>query len=90
MLRARFIGTAKPKPSAPTSAVAIAVVIPINSPLLLINAPPLEPLVIGASVCIRPNYVTPLPIVSLPTSRRLASAETTPEVTVGAAPSVNG
>ena len=70
--------------AAPTSAVAIAVVIPINSPLLFINAPPLEPLVIGASVCIRPNNVTPLPIVSLPTSRRLASAETTPEVTVGA------
>ena len=47
---ARLIGTAKPNPSAPTSAVAIAVVIPINSPLLLSNAPPLDPLVIGASV----------------------------------------
>ena len=50
MLSARLIGTANPNPSAPTSAVAIAVVIPINSPLLLIKAPPLEPLVIGASV----------------------------------------
>ena len=47
---ARLIGTAKPSPSAPTSAVAIAVVIPINSPLLFNKAPPLEPLVIGASV----------------------------------------
>ena len=52
------MGTANPKPSAPTSAVAIAVVIPINSPLLFISAPPLEPLVIGASVCIKPNKVT--------------------------------
>ena len=42
---ARLIGTAKPNPSAPTSAVAIAVVIPINSPLLFNKAPPLEPLV---------------------------------------------
>ena len=38
-----------PKPSAPTSAVAIAVVMPINSPFLLISAPPLDPLVIGGS-----------------------------------------
>ena len=47
---AKLTGTANPKPSAPTSAVAIAVVIPIYSPLLFINAPPLDPLVIGASV----------------------------------------
>ena len=90
MFKARFIGTANPNPSAPTSAVAIAVVMPINSPLLLISAPPLDPLVIGASVCIRPNKVTELPITSLPTSNLLSSAETTPVVTVGAAPNVRG
>ena len=90
MPNAKLTGTAKPRPSAPTSAVAIAVVIPINSPLLFIKAPPLDPLVIGASVCINPNKVTPEFIASPPTSSLLSSADTTPVVTVGAAPKVNG
>ena len=64
--------------------------IPINSPFLLISAPPLEPLVIGASVCMSPNSVTDEPIKSPPTSSLLSKAETTPVVTVGAAPKVSG
>ncbi len=72
------IGTANPTPSAPASVTPMAVVMPMSRPCASTRAPPLEPLVMGASVWSMPNSrsLGPLPTV---TSR--SKADTTPTVT---------
>ena len=47
---AMLLGTAKEYPTKPPDIEVIAVFIPINSPLVLTNAPPLLPILTAASV----------------------------------------
>ncbi len=78
------IGVANPRPSAPTSVTAIAVVMPITAPVASTSAPPDEPGEIGASVWIMSKRIPSLPGTWRP------SALTTPTVTVGPPASPSG
>ena len=71
-------GVANPTPSTPTSDTPTAVVIPISLPSESTRAPPLDPWVMGASVCSIPNRVRSGSVVTW-----RPKADSTPTVTDG-------
>ena len=80
-----FEGIPNPIPSALTFAVALAILdslIPISLPSLLINAPPLLPGLIAASVWITVWFQSFLPSPSTSIGICLYTADTNPFVTV--------
>ena len=73
--RAMLLGMAKPTPTLPPVGLAMAVLIPTSSPLILTSAPPEFPGLMGASVWIKSSKS------ATPTSAR-PTALTIPKVTV--------